>query len=94
MKRKCKVELPVYHMTFISLIHVLTESRGELHPDPRFRVINAVSLAVEDDADNTTEIMCFIRGNNDSSHRRRLCEITQILELFVVLLFRFFLFWH
>jgi hypothetical protein len=70
------------------------ESRGELHPDPRFRVINAVSLAVEDDADNTTEIMCFIRGNNDSSHRRRLCEITQILELFVVLLFRFFLFWH
>uniref|UniRef100_A0A0E0EFX6 DNA polymerase zeta catalytic subunit n=1 Tax=Oryza meridionalis TaxID=40149 RepID=A0A0E0EFX6_9ORYZ len=48
------------------------ESRGELRPDPRFDAINAVSLAVEDDADNTIEVHVLIRGNNDSSHRRRL----------------------
>uniref|UniRef100_A0A0E0QCI4 DNA polymerase zeta catalytic subunit n=1 Tax=Oryza rufipogon TaxID=4529 RepID=A0A0E0QCI4_ORYRU len=47
------------------------ESRGELRPDPRFDAINAVSLAVEDDADNTIEVHVLIRGNNDSSHRRR-----------------------
>ncbi|KAF0907731.1 hypothetical protein E2562_020477 [Oryza meyeriana var. granulata] len=58
------------HLTIIS-IEVLTESRGELRPDPRFDAINVVSLAVEDDADNTIEVHVLIRGNNDSSHRRR-----------------------
>uniref|UniRef100_I1QD14 DNA polymerase n=1 Tax=Oryza glaberrima TaxID=4538 RepID=I1QD14_ORYGL len=57
-------------LTIIS-IEVITESRGELRPDPRFDAINAVSLAVEDDADNTIEVHVLIRGNNDSSHRRR-----------------------
>uniref|UniRef100_A0A0E0EFX5 DNA polymerase zeta catalytic subunit n=1 Tax=Oryza meridionalis TaxID=40149 RepID=A0A0E0EFX5_9ORYZ len=58
-------------LTIIS-IEVIAESRGELRPDPRFDAINAVSLAVEDDADNTIEVHVLIRGNNDSSHRRRL----------------------
>uniref|UniRef100_A0A0E0LPJ1 DNA polymerase zeta catalytic subunit n=1 Tax=Oryza punctata TaxID=4537 RepID=A0A0E0LPJ1_ORYPU len=57
-------------LTIIS-IEVITESRGELRPDPRFDAINAVSLAVEDDADNTIEVHVLVRGNNDSSHRRR-----------------------
>nr|CAB3458914.1 unnamed protein product [Digitaria exilis] len=50
---------------------VLTESRGELRPDPWFDAINAVSLAIEDDADNTVEVHVFIRDNSDKSHRRR-----------------------
>nr|CAB3455274.1 unnamed protein product [Digitaria exilis] len=50
---------------------VLTESRGELRPDPRFDAINAVSMAIEDDADNTVEVHVFIRDNSDKSHRRR-----------------------
>uniref|UniRef100_A0A0D9X2Q2 DNA polymerase n=1 Tax=Leersia perrieri TaxID=77586 RepID=A0A0D9X2Q2_9ORYZ len=51
---------------------VLTESRGELRPDPRFDAINVVSLAVEDDFDNTIEVHVLIRGNNGNTHRRRL----------------------
>ena len=50
---------------------VLTESRGELRPDPRFDAINAVSLAIEDDADNTVELHVFIRDNSDKSCSRR-----------------------
>ncbi|XP_040381696.1 DNA polymerase zeta catalytic subunit isoform X2 [Oryza brachyantha] len=55
----------------IMSIEVLTESRGELRPDPQFDAINAVSLAVEDDVDNSIEAHVLIRGNNDNSHRRR-----------------------
>ncbi|XP_062186460.1 DNA polymerase zeta catalytic subunit isoform X2 [Phragmites australis] len=57
-------------LTILS-VEVLTESRGELRPDPRFDAINAVSLAIEDDADNTVEVHVFVRDNNDKSHRRR-----------------------
>ncbi|KAG8099150.1 hypothetical protein GUJ93_ZPchr0013g35749 [Zizania palustris] len=57
-------------LTIIS-IEVLAESRGELRPDPRFDAINAVSLAVEDDADNSIEVHVLIRGNTDNLHRRR-----------------------
>ncbi|ONM60806.1 DNA polymerase zeta catalytic subunit [Zea mays] len=58
-------------LTILS-VEVLTESRGELRPDPRFDAINAVSLAIEDDADNTVDVHVFIRGNNVKSHRRNL----------------------
>lgn len=58
-------------LTILSM-EVLTESRGELRPDPRFDAINAVSLAIEDDADNTVDVHVFIRGNNVKSHRRNL----------------------
>ncbi|XP_025801172.1 DNA polymerase zeta catalytic subunit isoform X3 [Panicum hallii] len=58
-------------LTILSM-EVLTESRGELRPDPRFDAINAVSLAIEDDADNTVEVHVFIRDNSDRSRRRRL----------------------
>ncbi|KAF8679381.1 hypothetical protein HU200_045723 [Digitaria exilis] len=54
-----------------SFLFSLTESRGELRPDPWFDAINAVSLAIEDDADNTVEVHVFIRDNSDKSHRRR-----------------------
>ncbi|KAF8760569.1 hypothetical protein HU200_010040 [Digitaria exilis] len=57
-------------LTILSM-EVLTESRGELRPDPRFDAINAVSMAIEDDADNTVEVHVFIRDNSDKSHRRR-----------------------
>ncbi|RLM86844.1 DNA polymerase zeta catalytic subunit isoform X2 [Panicum miliaceum] len=57
-------------LTILSM-EVLTESRGELRPDPRFDAINAVSLAIEDDADNTVEVHVFIRDNSDRSRRRR-----------------------
>ncbi|KAL6657151.1 hypothetical protein ACP70R_004931 [Stipagrostis hirtigluma subsp. patula] len=57
-------------LTILS-IEVLTESRGELRPDPRFDAINAVSLAIEDDADNSLEVHVYIRDNNEKSHRRR-----------------------
>ncbi|KAK3127981.1 hypothetical protein QOZ80_7AG0580980 [Eleusine coracana subsp. coracana] len=57
-------------LTILS-IEVLTESRGELHPDPRFDAINAVSLVIEDDADNSVEVHVFICDNSDKSHRRR-----------------------
>ncbi|TVU37337.1 hypothetical protein EJB05_10646 [Eragrostis curvula] len=60
-------------LTILS-IEVLTESRGELRPDPRVDAINAVSLAIEDDADNSVETHVFIRDNNDKSHRRRNLE--------------------
>lgn len=56
--------------SFFHCKQVLTESRGELRPDPRFDAINAVSLAIEDDADNTVDVHVFIRGNNVKSHRR------------------------
>ncbi|CAL5085351.1 unnamed protein product [Urochloa decumbens] len=58
-------------LTILSM-EVLTESRGELRPDPRFDAINAVSLAIEDDADNTVEVHVFIRDNSNKSHRRNL----------------------
>uniref|UniRef100_K3ZPX4 DNA polymerase n=1 Tax=Setaria italica TaxID=4555 RepID=K3ZPX4_SETIT len=57
-------------LTMLSM-EVLAESRGELRPDPRFDAINAVSLAIEDDADNTVEVHVFIRDNSDISCRRR-----------------------
>ncbi|CAN6226497.1 unnamed protein product [Urochloa humidicola] len=57
-------------LTILSM-EVLTESRGELRPDPRFDAINAVSLAIEDDADTTVEVHVFIRDNSDKSRRRR-----------------------
>lgn len=57
-------------LTMLSM-EVLAESRGELRPDPRFDAINAVSLATEDDADNTVEVHVFIRDNSDISRRRR-----------------------
>ncbi|KAG2647414.1 hypothetical protein PVAP13_2KG571100 [Panicum virgatum] len=57
-------------LTILSM-EVLTESRGELRPDPRFDAINAVSLAIEDDADNTVELHVFIRDNSDKSCSRR-----------------------
>ncbi|RLN35611.1 DNA polymerase zeta catalytic subunit isoform X2 [Panicum miliaceum] len=57
-------------LTILSM-EVLTESRGELRPDPRFDAINAVSLAIEDDADNTVEVHVFIHDNSDRSRRRR-----------------------
>ncbi|KAL6896569.1 hypothetical protein ACP4OV_007141 [Aristida adscensionis] len=55
-------------LTILS-IEVLTGSRGELRPDPRFDAINAVSLAIGDDADNTLEINVFVL-DNEKSHRR------------------------
>ncbi|OEL29890.1 DNA polymerase zeta catalytic subunit [Dichanthelium oligosanthes] len=57
-------------LTIFSM-EVLTESRGELRPDPRFDAINAVSLAIEDDADNTVEVHVFIRDNSGKSRSRR-----------------------
>ncbi|KAJ1292324.1 hypothetical protein BS78_02G383800 [Paspalum vaginatum] len=57
-------------LTILSM-EVLTESRGALRPDPRFDAINAVSLAIEDDADNTIEVHVFIRDNNGNKSRRR-----------------------
>uniref|UniRef100_A0A453AR94 DNA-directed DNA polymerase family B exonuclease domain-containing protein n=1 Tax=Aegilops tauschii subsp. strangulata TaxID=200361 RepID=A0A453AR94_AEGTS len=58
-------------LTILS-IEVFAESRAELRPDPRFDAINVVSLAVEDDGDNTVEVCVLIRGNNDKSQGRRL----------------------
>ncbi|KAM0893040.1 hypothetical protein ACQ4PT_025368 [Festuca glaucescens] len=57
-------------LTLLS-IEVFAESRGELHPDPRFDAINVVSLAVEDDGDCSVEVRVFIRGNNGRSHGKR-----------------------
>ncbi|VAH26719.1 unnamed protein product [Triticum turgidum subsp. durum] len=57
-------------LTILS-IEVFAESRAELRPDPRFDAINVVSLAVEDDGDNTVEVRVLIRGNNDKSQGRR-----------------------
>ncbi|XBI89303.1 hypothetical protein VPH35_027143 [Triticum aestivum] len=57
-------------LTILS-IEVFAENRAELRPDPRFDAINVVSLAVEDDSDNTVEVRVLIRGNNDKSQGRR-----------------------
>ncbi|KAI5008760.1 hypothetical protein ZWY2020_009808 [Hordeum vulgare] len=57
-------------LTILS-IEVFAESRADLRPDPRFDAINVVSLAVEDDGDNTVEVRVLIRGNNDKLHGRR-----------------------
>ena len=53
-----------------------------LRPDPRFDAINAVSLAIEDDADNTVDLHVFIRDNNVKSHRRS--EATWDLIFFIL----------
>jgi len=76
-----KVECTWYRASFY-FEQVLTESRGELRPDPRFDAINAVSLAIEDDADNTVDVHVFICDNNSKSHRRS--EATWDLIFFIL----------
>lgn len=77
-----KVKCTSWYWASFHCKQVLTESRGELRPDPRFDAINAVSLAVEDDADNTVDVHVFIRDNNAKSHRRS--EATWDLIFFIL----------
>ncbi|XP_048136376.1 DNA polymerase zeta catalytic subunit isoform X2 [Rhodamnia argentea] len=51
-------------LTLLS-IEVQAESRGDLHPDPRFDAINIVALAVMNDQDSVTDVYVLVHCKTD-----------------------------
>ncbi|XP_031485155.1 DNA polymerase zeta catalytic subunit isoform X3 [Nymphaea colorata] len=56
-------------LTLLS-IEILAESRGELQPDPRYDPINVIALAVQEDFNDTIQIIVLLRETGHGTHGR------------------------
>ncbi|KAF3772835.1 DNA polymerase zeta catalytic subunit [Nymphaea thermarum] len=56
-------------LTLLS-IEILAESRGELQPDPRYDPINVIALAVQEDFNDTIQVIVLLRETGHGTHGR------------------------
>ncbi|KAG9443713.1 hypothetical protein H6P81_015053 [Aristolochia fimbriata] len=58
-------------LTLLS-IEVITESRLDLRPDPRYDAVNAIALAIQEDNVPNTEVCVLLRGDSGAQSQRNI----------------------